>query len=156
MGAGGDFTITTNGTQNSADAGYPWFSHQHDAEFEYRGTVFGGRRVMTIYDNGNTRRARFNAQANSRCQSFAVDEEARTVNLNVNDDERVYSLAVGSAQLMTNGNIACGSGAIPGSGGVYARAIDSDKRDNLLYIQQWQAQVYRSFRMESLYIPVTP
>jgi hypothetical protein len=156
MGPEGDFTITTQGTQNSTDALYPWFSHQHDAEFELRGGEFGGRRVMTIYDNGNTRRARFNTAATSRCQSFAVDEQARTVNLNVNGDQGVYSAAVGSAQLLTNGNFSCASGAISGGAGPYGQTIENDRSGNRVYIKQWQTRTYRSFRMESMYTPATP
>ena len=157
MGLGGDFTVTTQGTQGLADVGYPWFSHQHDAEFELRGTQFGGRRVMTIFDNGNTRHARFNPSANSRCQSYAIDEQARAANLNVNADQGVFSVAVGSAQLLANGEFSCDSGAINGgTNGVYSRTIGSDKTGNIVYVQQWQAQSYRSFRMGSMYSAVTP
>jgi hypothetical protein len=78
------------------------------------------------------------------------------VNLNVNGDQGVYAVAVGSAQLMANGNFSCNSGAIRGIAGPFGRKIENDRSGNILYIQQWEAQVYRSFRMESLYIPVTP
>ena len=43
LGLGGSWTI------NSTDP-YPWFSHQHDVEYE-----LGGTTVLSAYDNGNTR-----------------------------------------------------------------------------------------------------
>ena len=36
MGDKGDFKITTVGTTDTHDIAFPWFSHQHDAEFELR------------------------------------------------------------------------------------------------------------------------
>jgi arylsulfate sulfotransferase len=152
MGAGGDFTITTNGTASSADVGFPWFSHQHDAEFELRGTLFGARRVMTVYDNGNTRRTRFNPAANSRCQSYAVDETNLTVNLNINADVGVYSVALGSAQLLTNGDLSCNSGAVVGP----SRTSENDRAGVLVYVIEWAPSTYRTFRMINLYTPVNP
>ena len=109
------------------------------------GALFGGRRVMTIYDNGNTRQVNFDSGAHSRCQSYAIDEQGRTANLNVNADEGVFSNAVGSAQLLTNGNFSCDSGVISGPNGGYARTIENDKSGNLVYIQEWKAGVYRVF-----------
>ena len=65
LGKDGDFTI------NSSDP-YPWFSHQHDAEYE-----LGGTQVLSLYDNGNTRRTQF-PTANSRGQLYRLDEASRT------------------------------------------------------------------------------
>lgn len=156
MGRDGDFSVTTAGTQTTHDADFPWFSHQHDAEFELRGQVFGGSRVMTIFDNGNTRATTHNPSARSRCQSFAVNEAGRAVNLNINADEGVYAVAVGSAQLMKNGHLTCDNGALPSSSGTYSRTIQNEKNGNLVYIQQWQAHAYRSYRMDTMYSAVTP
>jgi hypothetical protein len=156
MGRDGDFTVTTAGTATSADVGFPWFSYQHDAEFELFGRQFGGRRVMTIFDNGNTRRARYNASANSRCQSFAVDEANRTVNLNINADVGVYSSSQGNAQLLTNGNLHCDAAAIQGPGGATMQSSENDKSGNLVYVIRASRPSYRTFRMESMSIPVTP
>lgn len=151
MGPGGDFTITTRTTEATPDIGYPWFSHQHDTEFELRGTGFGGRRVMTVYDNGNTRRAHFNRAAHSRCQSYAVDEANRTVNLNSNADVGVYADALGSAQLLSNGNFSCTSGTT-----IPTVTTENDRDGNLLYIIEWPTPTYRTFRMRDMYSAVTP
>ena len=63
------FTLTTNGA-GGPDLGYPWFSHQHDPEFAYRGKLVNGKRIFTIFDDGNTRQAFYNQNANSRCQEL--------------------------------------------------------------------------------------
>ena len=152
MGPQGDFTITTQRTANTADIGFPWFSHQHDAEFELGGQQFGGRRIMTVFDNGNTRQVTYDSNAHSRCQSLAVDEVHRTVNLNINADLGAYSVALGSAQLLTNGDLACGAGAI----GAFSRATENQKNGKPVYLLQWFGNTYRTFRMADLYTPVTP
>lgn len=151
MGPDGDFSITTNGAGTSHDIGYPWFSHQHDAEFELRGATFGGRRVMTVYDNGNTRRARFNRAAHSRCQSFAVDEANRTVNLNINADTGVYAEALGSAQLLGNGNLNCTGGSL-----IPSTTTENDRAGAIQYHVEWPENTYRTLRMRDLYTPGTP
>jgi hypothetical protein len=153
MGPGGDFTITTKGTETTADIGFPWFSHQHDAEFELNGMQFGGRRVMTVYDDGNTRQATFDSNAHSRCQSYAVDETHLTVNLNISADEGSYSQAEGSAQLLLNGNLSCSNGATVNA---VSQTVENDKSENLVYILQWPGVTYRTFRMKDMYTPPTP
>ena len=77
------------------------------------------------------------------------------MNLNVNADEGVYAQAVGSVQLLTNGNLSCNSGAISG-GTTGVQTIENDHSDKIVYVQQWEAHAYRSFRMRSLYTAVTP
>lgn len=156
LGKDGDFAITTNGTQNSHDVGFPWFSHQHDAEFELGGKLFNGRRILTIFDNGNTRRAQFNPNANSRCQSFAIDETNLTVNLNINADTAVYSASRGNAQLLNNGNLHCDEAAVSGPGGTTMQSSESDKNGNLVYTINSSLATYRTHRLESLSIPDTP
>jgi hypothetical protein len=156
MGPEGDFRITTVGTENSADVGYPWFSHLHDPEFELFGAEFGGRRIMTVMDNGNTRQANFNTNAHTRCQSYAVDEVNRTVNLNINSDLGVYASSQGSAQLMTNGNLHCDSAAIQGPTGATMQSSESDKSGNLVYALRSSRSAYRTFRLKDMYTPVTP
>ncbi|MCC7156817.1 MAG: aryl-sulfate sulfotransferase [Bryobacterales bacterium] len=150
LGKDGDFTITTKTTESTPDIGYRWFSHQHDAEFEFRGTVIGSRRVMTVFDNGNTRVAQFNPSGHSRCQIYAVDEANRTVNLNTSADEGVYGSSQGSAQALTNGNVACTNGS-------NGRHAESDQQGNLVYVLDPPAPgaVYRSFRMKDFYTTPT-
>ncbi len=95
MGVGGDFAI------NSSDS-YPWFSHQHNASFENEGTTF-----LTVYDDGNTRVAPPPVglgSGNSRGQQLMVDQKNMVVTPVLNADLGVYSNALGSAQLLPNGN----------------------------------------------------
>ena len=91
LGKDGDFSI------NSSDP-YPWFSHQHDAEYE-----LGGNEILSIYDNGNIRKIAFPA-ANSRGQVYKIDEVNRRATHELNADLGVYSFAVGAAQRLLNGN----------------------------------------------------
>jgi arylsulfate sulfotransferase len=152
MGPGGDFSITTNSTFGAHDIGFPWFSHQHDAEFEFGGAMTGGERTLTLFDNGNTRRATFDLKAHSRCQLYSVDEIARHVNLDRNGDVGTYSGALGSAQVLSNGAMSCDSGSI----GSISQTVEIDTSDQLDYVVQWPGSTYRTFRMSDMYTPPTP
>ena len=161
MGPNGDFTLTTINTQGTADLGtFPWFSHPHDAEFAFNDQSFGGVQVFSAYDNGNTRRAKVNPHAHSRGQIYAVNEPALTANLNINVDLGVYSLALGTAQILPDGNLWFQSGAVGAAQGVppYVQEAEADQSANLLFILQvglptssQHALEYRCFRMPSLY-----
>ncbi|MGH8212852.1 MAG: aryl-sulfate sulfotransferase, partial [Rhodanobacteraceae bacterium] len=91
LGPDGDFSIVS-------DDPYPWFTHQHDAGFESDGT-------FTVFDDGNTRVFdNPGVTENSRGQVYQVDEVNKVATLLVNSDLGVYSAALGSAQLLSNGN----------------------------------------------------
>jgi arylsulfate sulfotransferase len=140
MGVGGDFTI------NSSDP-YPWFSHQHDAAFENGGTT-----LMTVYDNGNTRVALFPG-SNSRGQAFTVDQVNKTVTPVVNVDLGVYSFALGSAQLLSNGNYMFESGIFPFGGfPTFSQTIEISGGTTQVFNVQAPPS-YRSWLMPSLYSP---
>lgn len=97
MGPDGDFTFN-----NIYNDPWPWFSHQHDAGIEN-----GGTGVMTIFDNGNTRVSPPPAglgSGNSRGMALTVDEAAKQVTPVLSADLGEYSIAMGSAQLLANGN----------------------------------------------------
>jgi arylsulfate sulfotransferase len=107
MGVDGDFAI------NSSDP-YPWFSHQHNASFENEGTT-----VLTVYDDGNTRVSPPPiglGSGNSRGQELMVDETNMVVTPSLNADLGVYSYALGSAQLLPNGNHMFQAGLTSGGG----------------------------------------
>lgn len=152
LGAGGDFSITTNNTHGAHDLGSPWFSHQHDSEFEFGGGLVNGVRILTVFDNGNTRKVRFNRNARSRCQLYAVNEAAREVNLNRNADLGTYSAALSSAQFLDNGSLSCNSGQI----GSTSQTVESNLGDSRVYVIQWLGSTYRTFRMRDMYSPPTP
>jgi len=112
MGPSGDFKFN-----NVYADPWPWFSHQHDA-----GVENGGAGPMTIFDNGNTRVSQpslstggvpglgNSCQPNdcdSRGMAITFDEGTRTVSVSpsgVSLDLGAYSTAMGSAELLSNGN----------------------------------------------------
>jgi hypothetical protein len=154
------FTLFTNHTGGGHDLGYPWFSHQHDAEFELSGTLFNGFRILTLYDDGNTRQAVFDTNANGRCQLLALDETHLVANLNTNADVGTYSFALGSAQLLANGNLACDSGFIGGfpvaTTNPETQTIEALQNGTVVYALTAAEDSYRTFRMQDLYTPITP
>jgi len=137
LGKDGDFVI------NSADP-QAWFSHQHDAGF-----APGLDSLLTVFDNGNTRRAA-DPNAHSRGQALRLDEDNRVATLVLNADLGVYSLALGSAQRLPNGNYHFDAGWIPGNPNV-ARSAEVDASGDVLYNIQVATPEYRSFRVPDLY-----
>ncbi len=89
MGVGGDFI-----TAGKSDP-YPWFSHQHDAEWDFNGTY------MTVFDNGNTRISQ-NPGEFSRGQLWNIDETTMTATLVNNLDIGQFCQALGTAQMLVN------------------------------------------------------
>ena len=97
MGPEGDFAF--NNVNNDP---WPWFSHQHDAAVESTG-------VMTLFDNGNTRLSQLGAKCgpndcDSRGMTLQFDESGKQVTPVLSVDLGGYSFALGSAQLLANGN----------------------------------------------------
>jgi len=85
---------------------WPWFSHQHDV-----GIQNGGAGAMTVMDNGNTRTSPSLGLANckpddcdSRGMAFTIDQTTMTLGPLVSYDLGGYSSAMGSADLLSNGN----------------------------------------------------
>ncbi len=137
LGKDGDFTV-------GSDAAEPWFSHQHDA------TVLPGPDLLvTLFDNGNTRRASDPAAA-SRGQMYLLNERKRVANLVYNVDLGVYSQALGSAQRLPNGNFHFNIGWLDGTA---SRTVEIDPEGKTVYSIEIDATAYRTFRMESLYLP---
>ena len=139
LGKDGDFTI------QSSDP-YPWFSHQHDAEYDNPGQPS----LMSLYDNGNVRRGLFPA-ANSRGQVLYVNEPQRTVTPVLNADLGVYAFALGSAERLCNGNFFFDSGIITGTN--TARSSEVLPNGRITYTLDTPNAAYRTFRMFSLFQP---
>lgn len=133
LGPGGDFTLRS---QNQWD----WFSHQHDVQFESGNYV--------IFDNGNTRLAQLGF-GSSRGQVFAVDEKARTATLVYSVDLGSYSMAFGSAQLLSNGNYQFQNGWINDQ--LLSQSVEFLPNAAPNYAISWQDTAYRSYRMKDLY-----
>lgn len=139
LGKDGDFTL---------DSGDPllWFSHQHDAGYEP-----GGRPTITLFDNGNTRRAS-DSTAHSRGQAIELDEGSRTAHLVLNADLGLFSQALGAAQKLSDGSFHFDAGFVAGgSSGQEAFSFQVDPTGGILSSIQYASPVYRSFRLENLY-----
>ena len=139
LGNGGDFQIVSSDTS-------PWFSHQHDANFEPNNTL------LTVFDDGNTRT--LTTAGNSRGQALTIDEPNRKATLILNADLGTYSPAVGSAQRLPNGHYHFDSGFFLDPGGSDARfsqSVEVNASGKIVYGIQFGAIEYRSFRMRDLY-----
>ena len=120
----------------------PWFSHQHDAQFSN-----GDSAQIQLFDNGNTRRAT-DATANSRGQAIEIDETNRVARLAYNADLGVYSMALGSAQQLSNGNYHFGAGwAVNG----VSLHLEVDSVGKIVRSLSLPESAYRSFRISDMY-----
>jgi hypothetical protein len=140
MGVGGDFQI------NSSDP-YPWFSHQHDGNFATSDPT-----KLLVFDDGNTRVAAMQG-GNSRGQVFQVDEQNYIVNPILNADLGVYSEAVGSAQLLLDGNYHFDAGFVPENNTIDAYSFEIDSSGQTQYEAHQDVILYRTFRMTDMYTP---
>jgi len=138
LGQDGDFQI------NSSDP-WPWFSHQHDANFE-----LSDPSALLVFDDGNTRVT--SNGGNSRGQALKLDEPNRTASFILNADLGVFSLAVGSAQLLPDHNYHFDAGFVPEGAGV-AYSIEVDGTGHFVYEAKANTILYRTFRMTNLYTP---
>jgi len=138
LGKDGDFRIVSSDPN-------PWFSHQHDASFEQDGL----RTRLTVFDNGDTRQAE-DPSSHSRGQVLDIDENTLTATLAFNVDLGGYSLALGSAQKLDNGNYFFNSGWTPDN---FSPALEFDSNGNPVSLYDIETQQYRSFRMRDLYTP---
>ena len=143
LGRQGDFTV------QSSDP-CPWFSHQHNASFAFNG-------LLTLFDNGNTRitePAQFcgngSSQSHSRGQSWSLDETHLVATQVENLDLGAYSIATGSAELLSLGNYHFFMGFI---GGTNSKSVEYTPGGQLRLEEDIPNNVgYRSFRMETLYL----
>ena len=140
LGQDGDFQI------NSSDA-YPWFSHQHDGNFETADPT----RIM-VFDDGNTRVAAMRG-GNSRGQVLQIDEQNRTVTPILNADLGVYSIAVGSAQRLRDGNYHFDAGFVVENGTTDSYSFEVDAASQIKYEAHQNVILYRTFRISDMYTP---
>ena len=134
MGNQGDFTI------NSTDP-YPWFTHQHD--FNFDGTNYH------VYDNGNTR-VGLNG-GNSRGMVLAVNEAGRTVTPVLSQDLGYYAFAWGTSQRLANGNSQFLTGQLTSTVADQSMEVTAAGVKNTTL--QFQTNSYRAFRMKDLWTP---
>jgi arylsulfate sulfotransferase len=142
MGLDGDFTFN-----NITNDPYPWFSHQHNASIATTG-------VYTLFDNGNTRVDQFGGD--SRGMALDVDLSARTVTPVLFQDLGYYSVAVGSAQLLTNGDYHFEASYVGANYYTYSEEYlptTGSVTGTQVFNLQESNPSYRSFRMTDLYHP---
>ncbi len=140
LGLGGDFTMN-----NPTGDAYPWFSHQHDPGFVQNGTT-----TLALFDNGNTRVA--SQGGNSRGYVLTVDQVNKVVTPVLLADLGFYSMALGTAEPLTNGDyhFEAGIGPTP----TYSEAIEVTPSGSLGFVMETAlVDCYRSFRLASLYLP---
>jgi hypothetical protein len=138
LGEGGDFSA------KSSDP-HPWFDSQHDPGFDP-----GTGNILSLFDNGNLRHET-DAKSYTRGQAWKIDEEGRTATLVHNANLGVYSIAVGSAQLLKSGGYSFHAGFINPTS-VYTRSVETSPDGKVVYAQQVDGLViYRSFRVPDLY-----
>ena len=140
LGNQGDFTISPASTDP-----YPWFSHQHQAEYDVP-----GKPLISLFDDGTARKALF-PSANSRGQAYWLNEAAHTVIQVLNADLGSYSSAFGSAQLLANGNFTFGSGLITTTPAPSNQSVEVLLNGTVDYVLQSSGPSYRNFRMYNLY-----
>ena len=144
LGLGGSFTM------NSSDP-YPWFSHQHDAGF-----VQNGATIFTAFDNGNTRVSPPPlglGSGDSRGYVLHVDQTNMVVTPTLLADLGYFSQALGTAELLTNGDYTFDAGLAAGSP-VYSESIEVFPNATLGFTLKTPAiPTYRAMRLSSLYIP---
>lgn len=97
LGVGGTFTLPSNVPQSA------WFDYQHDVERWPNGT-------LTLFDNNNEGFGGLD----SRGQAWSLNETTLVATPLFNVDLGSYSLAVGYATVLSNGNYDFGSGFIDG------------------------------------------
>jgi hypothetical protein len=159
LGNGGDFLLLNPADTTCADPGaFLWFSHQHDPEFQFNDDVIGGVQFLTLFDNGNTRRAKCDPASNSRAVLLTLDEPDLVVNMTA-PDLGAYSGALGAAQFVTYSSgafMSVDNGAIGGAPNGNSQSVELDASGNVRFkLQVNDALTYRSFRMTDLYHPPT-
>ncbi len=136
LGKLGDFTLQPDPNTDLFQ------SHQHDNNF------LGADQVL-LYDNGNAANACVAGTCTSFGKHYQLDETNMTATLIKNFPLPEYSGALGSAQLLENGNYHFNSGIIqPATTG---RSDELAPDGSLVYSVRFSSATYRTVRMFDLY-----
>jgi hypothetical protein len=107
-----------------------------------------------VFDDGNTRVVdNPGTPENSRGQVYQIDEDSMVATLVVNSDLGVYSPALGSAQLLSNGNYHFLPGFNSPGPAEFSQSVEVLPNGTVNMRLQASPIAYRSFRMKSLYAP---
>jgi arylsulfate sulfotransferase len=145
LGKDGDFK--TNSTDSD-----PWFSFQHDVGPE------AGSGLLLMLDDGRRRHDESNG-ANNRGQAWAIDEKTHTATPVINVDLGEFSVAVGSAQKLANGDYSFESGFIlgnpprgPAQESEWSQTTEITPKGKITFKQRADGSLtYRSFRVPDMY-----
>jgi hypothetical protein len=132
---------------------YPWFTHQHDADFQVQN---GATEVLTVFDDGNLRHVQCSG-GNSRGMVLSVFEPTHTVFIQTAADLGAFSPALGSAQLLLsppNPVYASFGNGLIGNG--EAQATEVDLSGHIVYELQTNDGSYRTYRLRDMYTPALP
>jgi arylsulfate sulfotransferase len=143
LGLDGDFTLI-----GDANDPYPWFSHQHDAEWQL------STDYIALFDNGNTRISQNGGVGDSRGQLLKVNQHDMIARLIYNYDTGVQSLALGTAQALINAKgtpIGLHYEAGDANSGASGLALAFYPKGTLSITSASPA--YRAFQMHDLYTP---
>jgi hypothetical protein len=99
LGVDGDFSVT------GGDYEYPWFSHQHGANFVDDGT-------LAVFDNGNSRCFEHPMDCESRGMVLELDEVGMSASVELSAELGAFSIALGMAQRLGNGDYVFTNGAL--------------------------------------------
>lgn len=148
MGQDGNFAMNST-------APWPWFSHQHCV-----GIQNGGTGPMTIFDNGNTRVSPPPLGVGggySRGMALTVDETTLQVTPVLTQSLGVYSQAMGSADMLSNGNYFFQAPFVIVKSSTLSHSIELFPNTGAITGTQvfdlYDGQSYRGWRMPSLYVP---
>ena len=138
-------------TLSNGSGTWPWFSHQHDVEFD------GNNYEML--DNGNTRVAPPPlgvGSGDSRGQVYSLNETTLVATQLLSVDLGRYSPGFGSAQLLANNDYWFLLGALA-TNGTTALDISQELTPSIpstdTYDISFPSSAYRAFRLSSLYGP---
>lgn len=136
LGSGGNFKAIAATKQ-------PWFSGQHDPRLIDDNTLL-------LFDDGNTRHA-VDRGGDSRGQEWTLDEQNMTATLVVNADMGNYSSFLGSAEMLSDGDLAFTSGGIVAGKYPHGQSIEVLPDGTRVYVLQMSEYEYRSYFEDTLY-----
>ena len=152
LGHDGDFTINNPLPNPCGDPNvFSWFTHQHDAAFQRQSQA---SEIFTVFDDGNLRVQQCGG-GNSRGMVLYITEATRKVFIQTASDLGAYSLAYGSAQLLSSAYgtfTSFDNGRLPGA----AQEVETDLSGHILYKLQANDNAYRAYRQRDLYTPTLP
>jgi hypothetical protein len=131
LGQDGDFTLQASGAS-------PWFSYQHDVRY-------ADATHLIVFDNGNLRcDYGLIAGCHSRGQEWLLDETHHVARLVASIDLGAFASGLGSAEVLSNGDLTFGLG-IP-----HGHSLELTSAGHVLFEQDTVAHEYRVYRVASL------